>query len=79
MATAGWWRRSGCSCCPCFWAVSEGAKPKLARLLAERQAAEALPDPEIRLLLRDRVSLVASAASAAAAFVVLVLMVWRPD
>jgi hypothetical protein len=59
--------------------VSVARKPKLARLLAERQAAEARPDPQIGLLLRDPVSLLANTASAATAFVVLVLMVWRPD
>lgn len=55
-----------------------GRKAKRARLLAERQAGDAHADPAIRLLLRDRVSLAANAAAAAAALGVLVLMVWRP-
>lgn len=56
-----------------------GRSPKQARLLAERQAADAPSTPEIGRLLRDRLSLVANVASAAAAFTVLVLMVWRPS
>ena len=56
-----------------------GRKPKRARLLAERQGADARPDPAIAALLRDRASLAANALAAACAFAILVLMVWRPD
>jgi uncharacterized membrane protein len=55
-----------------------GRKPKRARLLAERQPADAPLDPQIPALLRDRVSLALNAASGAAALAILVLMVWRP-
>jgi uncharacterized membrane protein len=55
-----------------------GRKPKRARLLAERQAVDTPPDPAIGALLRDRLSLAANALAAAAAFAILVLMVWRP-
>jgi len=55
-----------------------GRKPKRARLLAERQPPAARPDAEIGRLLRDRPSWLANAAASAAAFVVLVLMIWRP-
>jgi uncharacterized membrane protein len=56
-----------------------GRKPKRARLLAERQPPAARPDAEIGRLLRDRASWVANAAASAAAFAVLVLMIWRPS
>jgi uncharacterized membrane protein len=56
-----------------------GRKPKRARLLAEGQAADALPDPAITALLRDRSSLAANILAAACALAILVLMVWRPD
>lgn len=55
-----------------------GPKPKRARKLAERASADAPLDPEIRALLRDRGALVANALAFAAAFAILVLMVWRP-
>jgi uncharacterized membrane protein len=61
-----------------------GRKPKQARKLAERQAAAGRgdslpPDPAIRTLLLDPVSLLANLLSAAAAVAILVLMVWRPS
>ena len=56
-----------------------GAEPKPARQLAERSTEDAQLDPEIRALLRDRGGLVANALAFAAAFGILVLMVWRPD
>lgn len=56
-----------------------GRKPKRARQLAERSTEDAQLDPEIRALLRDRGGLVANALAFAAAFAILVLMVWRPD
>jgi uncharacterized membrane protein len=55
-----------------------GRKPKRARKLAERASTDDPPDPEIRALLRDRGALVANALAFAAAFAILVLMVWRP-
>ena len=55
-----------------------GRKPKRARRLAESQAGAEVADPEISILLRDRVALGANLAAAAAALAILVLMVWRP-
>jgi uncharacterized membrane protein len=55
-----------------------GRAPKQARVLAEREAGEDRADPQIAALLRDRVALAANALAAAAAFAILVLMVWRP-
>lgn len=56
-----------------------GRRPKSARLLAEGQPPDAQPDAEIGRLLRDRASWLANAAATAAALVVLVLMIWRPN
>jgi uncharacterized membrane protein len=56
-----------------------GRKPKEARKLAESQAGAETPDPAIRTLLLDPVSLLANVLSAAAALAILVLMVWRPS
>ena len=58
--------------------VAGGRKPKQARLLAERRAAEDSADPEIAVLLRDPVSFAINVLASAAAFAALVLMVWRP-
>ena len=56
-----------------------GRKPKQARLLAERQTPEDPADTEIAALLGDRTGLAANLLATAAAFAILVLMVWRPD
>ena len=56
-----------------------GRKPKEARRLAESHSPDSAPDPAIRALLSDRLSLAANALSAVAAFAILVLMVWRPS
>jgi uncharacterized membrane protein len=53
-----------------------GRKPKQARLLAEQQADKEQFDPRIAALLRDRA---ANLLAAAAAFAILMLMVWRPS
>jgi hypothetical protein len=56
-----------------------GQKPKQARRLATRLAAETdEPMPELRRLLDDPPSRVANYASTALVLVVLLLMVWQP-
>jgi uncharacterized membrane protein len=56
-----------------------GRKAKLARRLTQSAAPDASVGPEVRALLRDRASLAANVLAAAAAFAILVLMVWRPE
>jgi uncharacterized membrane protein len=56
-----------------------GRRPKQARRLATRLAAEDEPvSAELRALLDDRLSLAANYASAAAVLAILVLMVFKP-
>jgi len=56
-----------------------GRRPKQARRLASRLAAEDAPaSAELRALLDDRLSLAANYASAAAVLAILVLMVFKP-
>jgi uncharacterized membrane protein len=56
-----------------------GQRPKRARLLAERLAAERdAPSDELSRLLGDRIALALNYASAAAIVVVLLLMIWKP-
>jgi uncharacterized membrane protein len=56
-----------------------GRRPKQARRLATRLAAEDRPvSAELRALLDDRLSLAANYASAAAVLAILVLMVFKP-
>ncbi len=56
-----------------------GRRPKRARLLARRLAAEGdVPTEELRALLDDRVALLANYAAALALVAVLLLMVWKP-
>jgi uncharacterized membrane protein len=56
-----------------------GRRPKQARRLASRLAAEDAPaSVELRALLDDRLSLAANYASAAAVLAILVLMVFKP-
>jgi uncharacterized membrane protein len=56
-----------------------GRRPKQARQLATRLAAEDAPaSAELRALLNDHLSLAANYASAAAVLAILVLMVFKP-
>ena len=56
-----------------------GRRPKQARLLATRLAAEGdRPDPALRRLLLDRTALTLNYGAALAALAVLALMVWKP-
>jgi uncharacterized membrane protein len=56
-----------------------GRRPKRARLLAERIAAQNEGDSaEVKRLLRDPLSLALNALAAAALLAVLLLMVWQP-
>jgi hypothetical protein len=56
-----------------------GQRPKRARLLAERLAAENEAAPvELRKLLDDRLSLALNYAAALLVVAALVIMVWKP-
>lgn len=64
---------------PTEFAHPTGQRPKQARRLASRLAAEAAPaSAELRALLDDRLSLAANYASAAVVLAILVLMVFKP-
>lgn len=59
--------------------AARGRRPKQARRLATRLAAEGSPaSTELRALLDDRFSLAANYASAALVLAILVLMVFKP-
>ncbi len=56
-----------------------GRRPKQARMLATRLAADAAPaNAELRALLDDRLSLAANYASAAVVLAILALMIFKP-
>jgi len=59
--------------------VAGGRRPKQARLLATRLAAEGdRPDPALRRLLLDRTALALNYGAALAALAILALMIWKP-
>ena len=55
-----------------------GQRPKQARLLATKLAAEGGDTAELRRLLDDRATLAINYVSALLVVAVLVLMIWRP-
>jgi len=61
------------------WLSGNRVSIRALRFLAESRAPDQALEPELAALLRDRASLAANALATMAAFVILVLMVWRPD
>jgi uncharacterized membrane protein len=55
-----------------------GQRPKQARLLATKLAAEGGDPAELRRLLDDRTALIVNYAGAVLVLAILVLMIWRP-